>query len=394
MLENTNHPDQDLFLGENSALAADEDFFDDSLEEEFTYTEAESFEADERPKTEEKKKNAYTHKNNEKRPNREETRSEGAQVFVSDALGREDAFAFSQERRAMEQARYSALGELEAALKHHTLFKTSISGTQIYQGEAYWCCYEGPATIMIPVDQSFMTLPSNLLRKAEYDTRVLKAQIRFLDRAVGAQIKVVITKRETSVRGDTIYFASRTTALAVERRHYFGNEAKKPLTLGQEITAQVITTGPSSAHLTFCGIDAKVYVSALTHRYIPNVSEEYQPGDKIRVKVVYIKEEPGRIPSVGVTGRPCELAQKKWNLHRVTDKLRTIGTVTSIKVDPSGKTTISLYLDEMDLPAFSTVIDIKTRTPLETGNKVQFECRGTTTAGYVHGHVVRFIRKR
>lgn len=386
-------PEDEMFMGEHTAQADDEEF-DTSIEEEFTYAEEPARTAD-IPVAPEKKRPFDSRTNSRKNASfRHEKQSEDDEYTVPVTAGREDSYAFALQHRALEQARHAARGKLDAALKQGTLYHTTVAGTTEYQGEAYWCCYEGPFTILIPIFDSFMKLPSNLLKKAEHDFNLLKQQRTFLDKATGSQIKVVITNKEISAEGNEIYFGSRTSAMAVERRHYFGSNANKKLTVGSNVMAQVLTTGPSSAHLTFCGIDVKVYVSSLTHRYVPNVAECYQPGDRIPVKIMYLKESEGMLPVVGVSGRDLELVEKQGNLYRVTKNLRTFATVTSIKIDNSGKSTVSLYLDNLDLPAFSTVISIAQQVSLGTGDKVQFECRGITEKGYVHGAITRLIRKR
>lgn len=319
------------------------------------------------------------------------------------AVLRETAELLHIENRDARQEDATTLAKFNSALKQGHSLTSTIAGVETEGTNVYWVCYEGTVTVRIPIRESFMIVPESLLKDTLPNT--LRRQMQFLSKAIGAEISFVLTSYRADPDGaGDVFYASRTQALRRQRRTFFGRNASRPLKPGMDIYAQIICMSSYVLYLSCCGLDIRVANYQLSHRYIPDMSAKYYVGQTIRVRIVDVNDaEPDQNPSLTVSGRLCELDSLRPNLKRLrfpknqssSQHPRFMGTVTSLTRERNSDTprvVISLFLDGIELPAFSRTLNLRLEDKLHTGDKVYFECHGYTPSGYVHGSIVRFVR--
>lgn len=298
----------------------------------------------------------------------------------------------------VEQEDRTTVGIFLTALKEKRILEGNIAGVEVNRRMAYWVLYEGPVTVRIPFDNSFMQIPADLANKRPSED-ILRRQRQMLERAMGATINFTVSRFEPDGDGTYLAIGSRTDAMDKIRKVYFGHNAAQKLSVGDDVVAQIITHGKHAAYLNFCGIDVKVKKSDLSHRYIEDVSASFHVGERIRVRLMNIQmpEESVGIPAISVSAKPIEKARFDRNLRRIHKNGYYIGTVTSTNLKGSGNgdnVTISLFLNDVEVPAFSRTPILALGDALHNGDQVSFMALGVNEDGFAHGKILEVIKPR
>lgn len=300
------------------------------------------------------------------------------------------------ERFEMADEDNTTIGIFLTAQKEHRNLEGRISGVEQNKDTAYWVLYEGPVTVQIPFAEAFMNTPSELVVQNP-TTEVLRRQRQLLECAIGAKIEFSVT---SFTKEDDLYIAvaSRTSALMRMRNYYFDHQSPYALTVGKDVVAQILTNGEHAAYLTFCGMDVKVTKSNLSYRFIQDVSAQFYVGQTLRVRIEDIKysaEDP--FPKVVVSAKPIEKARFQKNIKRIQKNGIYIGTAisTRLKDNANGSSvTISLFLDNVDVPAFARTTILELGNSIRVGDKVTFLAMGVNSEGFAHGKIIDVIKPR
>lgn len=297
-------------------------------------------------------------------------------------------------RRREEEEALDIISAFIQASKSGIALESEISGVLVSErdNDVYWQCIHGPMTIRIPFAETFDALPQGLLDVSQ--PNVLTRRRQFLQKSIGLKIQFVIDRFEPDPanRNKAIVYASRKKAMAKIRQSYFGKDAYRPVKKGDIFDAQLLSVGDHGAWVSFRGVDVAVRPSDLTHRYLPSMAKAYSTGQKVKIMVTEISEDPKTgLPVVKVSGRPIELADS-MSRHYLAPK----GSVYAATITAKNKRisdgrpviSISLWLENVDIPAFSStqaIIDEK----FVSGDKVYVEVLGFADSGYAHCKILR-----
>lgn len=293
--------------------------------------------------------------------------------------------------RDKRQDRAQTIGTYQSAAKTHKILNAVIAKVETDREDAYWVCYDGPMEVVIPFSDTFTSLDPRYLKhgatRAEHN-EIIKARSDLLNNSLGLSIPFIITR----IDGNKAT-ASRTLALQRIRARYFGRDAINRVKEGDFVDATIVTVGQHAAFVNVYGVDVRIGKPFLSYRYIPNISEVYSVGDNIRVMIKELEEQPGKLPSLRVSGLEAEQAEWPELLHRVhkgDHVLATVKTVTVIREE--SKIHMTFWLNNIGLPAFSTSAPMFIQDDIRTGNQVLFQINGITNNGNVHGTVIRQVK--
>lgn len=313
---------------------------------------------------------------------------EAASDFVTmTSYEREFAETLHEEQRGQRQKDAYVVGRLTNAMKRGEVLTGTIAKIEPGNNTAYWVCYEGPVTIRIPCCESFQNLGANLVAVGR---QYVVSQANFLAKSIGATISYVIT----SIQGN-IAVGSRKQALEKIQRRYFGAEAARPVQVGDEIDAQFISVGDHAAFINAYGKDVRIHKADITYRYLPQVNSEFRPGDTLRVRVTAVGTDENGETTLKLSGAAAEEADFPLYYNRV-ERGHTcsaiVKTIQAIKQGNTGesKLLITLWLEGVNLPAFSSTTILSLRHKLESGDRVLFRMNGLTERGMVHGAIIRY----
>lgn len=296
-------------------------------------------------------------------------------------------------RRRKEETDLDIINSFLQACKTGRAMETEIAGIILDGNDVYWQCIHGPITVRIPFKETFDELPSELLEDNAVNVNIRRRQ--FLSKSIGLKIRYIITEfrpdPESSSRA--IVIGSRVKAMAKIRQHYFGDTATRPVRKGDIYEAQFLSVGDHVAWVSFRGVDVRVRTAELSHRYLPSLTQRYSTGQKIKIMVTHVEmNEKTGMPVVRVSARPIELEESKINHSRAPIGSTWCGTVTSIKKqskDNQPRIVTSLWLNNVDIPAFSTTQYVNIGSAVITGTNVYVEVLGYTDAGYAHCRILR-----
>lgn len=320
-----------------------------------------------------------------------EPRSEAAS-----RLEREVAdFTRMDERNARQEAA-SSIGIFDHAVRYKDILRGRIDGVETNDGKVYWVSYNRAVTVLIPFEQAYMAPPEELLGNTP---DILRRQRQFLTKSLGAEISFVVTSFQADPeKDDFVAIASRTEALALERRRYFGANAPRKVSVGCDVVTQILNFGPHAAYVTACGMDIRVRNDTLSLRHISDIGGAYEVGQKLLMRVVRLEEKPGKLPEMVLSARPIELKKYQPNLKRIRGQHpRYAGTVTSVRLERNRErpsVLVNLFLDGIEVPAFSRTFELHVRDDLHTGDRVYFEVLGVTGNGFAHGRIIAAPKPR
>lgn len=315
--------------------------------------------------------------------------------FDADTYMEREARAYvAAEAREKRDAESTVIGSLNAAIKTRRMIEVTVNSVVVRNNQCFWASYYDSVTILVPFDQTSTILPAELLGRTS--DSILTRQRQFLAKSIGVTIPVVITSSEFDPNGGAYYYASRTQALGRIRRSFFrrGNIA-----VGSDVLAHVIAVSTYSLTVTACGTDIRIPNYNITTRYVADMEQVYKPGQRLMLRVTELELGEDGTPSVfRLSGRAVEVDRLRPNLERlqgIGDNPRFAGTVTSIRQNQDRtNVTVFLFLDGIELPAFSRSVKLSLRDELHIGDEVYFEVHGIHESGYVHGSIVRYKRSR
>lgn len=330
--------------------------------------------------------------------------------FSSEVIPENDTFAsmshFMYETTAMirdedrELRQESALEKMkyEAAFKQRRIVESTLDAVVTIGKEVYGVCFDGDITVRIPFMEFFQKVPASLVDPKT--PNLVRARTNFLSKAIGASIFFTLTSYGSDPENNMdFYTGSRVQAMALYRRRFFGKDATDKLTVGTDIYAQILSMNEHIAYVTCCGLDIPMQNFTITHKWVEDLNAEYTVGQKIRVRIVDIVEEAGKVPILRISGRPCELKRLARNAERLkyASTTRCVAKVTTIRYDKKNNRHIaSLFLEGFNYPAFCGSLSVKDieENAITNGSTVQVELFGITKQHYIHCAIVRVIRKK
>ncbi len=294
--------------------------------------------------------------------------------------------------RHLRQEEAACIGKYLNAHKNNYVLDCKIATVQTHNGFAYWVCYDGPVTVFIPFVDAFVDPPKDLVERNSKTT--LTRQMQLLGNSIGAKIAFTVERMEGSEDGK-VYFAwgSRKNALEKIHKRYFGQRAVKPLSVGDDVVAQFISVGQYAAYVNVGGIDVRLNNAQLSHRYLADLTKHFVPGDEINVRIQNIAFKDGEV-NLTVSALPCELEVCRQNLHRVKRGTRCHAVITTVRImttDKGPKFVAAMFLEDLELPAFASVLQKRSREGLHTGDRVLVETMGVTKRGYVHCAICHYL---
>ena len=309
-----------------------------------------------------------------------------------------DASHTAQVHSRQENA--SAIGKIYTAMQHRVILKGTVAAVSDDGENAFFVIYMADKVeVRIPFAEAFAAPPAELLDPGT--NQRLRRQTQLLRKSIGAEIQFVITDVEEQ-DGWACATASRTRALrSLIYRYFLQPGSNKMVHVGDILEADILAVAPYAVYICVCGIDVRLANRDLTHKFCNNLKDAYHAGDKVKVKVTGLEITATNI-DLEVSGREAELDQLRGNLDRITRLLKNgrpsvIATVTSLTIHRSNgkpKCVASLYLDSLDLPAFTSVYQSDMEDRYVSGDKVIFEARGVTDKGYVHGAITRHLGRK
>lgn len=301
--------------------------------------------------------------------------------------------------RERRQDDNSAYARAVTAFRNNNIIYYRVAGVLTEGREVYWVCYDGRLEIRIPFNHTFMLLPEALATNpgAAVTGEVLERRKQLLNKAMGANISVIITGFEANADGNMVAMASRTTALAKMRRRYFGDRAQQPVKVGDEVVAHIITVGMWSIYVSAYGVDVRVPIRDLTCQYLAGVAEDYRAGSDVRMRVMSV-DDSGAIPSLSLSARAIEIDEViRPNLSRIRPLSTWCGKIISLRrekrPDQPPRIVVSLWLDGAEVPAFARSTFV--RNNLRTGDTVIFEAHGVLQEqAMAHGKILKTIKRK
>lgn len=326
-------------------------------------------------------------------------RTQGRSAPVAQ-MDRATAARLFRENREARQSAASDILKFATAARTKNVLEGTIAGVITDGTEVCWTIYHSNITVRIPYAESYMTLEDSLL--ANKRPVVLERQRQMMTKSIGATVPYVIESfvKDPGDENSYIAYASRREALSRHRKvRYFGSSATRRVEVGSNVTAQIISIGPNAAWVCTCGMDVRVPNFLLSHRYIDDVSRYFTVGQELTMRVMRLEKNPADefTPKMSLSARPVEIAKFRPNLRRIVgDHARFGGSVTSLRVidDSRGpRVIVNLFLDGIEVPAFTSTGHLHIRDDLKSGDRVLFEAHGKTESGYAYGNIIRYIHE-
>lgn len=292
-----------------------------------------------------------------------------------------------QEAREARQASASTILKYNSAIRepNGVVMYGEIAGVETEKGEVFWVCYDNDVTIRIPFSEAYVNPPANLNTNSN-NRDIRQRRLQFMTKSMGAEIRFIPTELYRLTDGSFIAIASRRKAEAKRRMRYFGKNAPRKAYVGADVQGTILALGPHKAVINVCGLDIKVPNHALSHRYIPDVSQEFYAGQQIRMRIMNIKEG-APLPTMIISALPIELEKFRPNMRRVryTHGMppRYHGIVTSVRQEVRDDTVQiagNIFLQGINVPAIFR-LSRGLAEGLATGTHVTVECLGKTKSG-------------
>lgn len=350
-------------------------------------------------------------KNNNPTPIDEPMNYDPADAFASnEPHGVLPAYTLSKEEQAEQfksirdtrQENASEYGVFISAYREKRTLSGTVSGVDSDEKTAYWVIYYNDSiTVRIPFVEAFAETPKDLAKESD-NWQIIKRQRQMLTKSIGVNTPFFITGIITHPSGYTEATASRKAALNAIRRIYFGHNAARPLKVGMDVDAQILSPGSYAAYISAFGLDIRVDNHNLSHRYIKDIANDFSPGTKIRMRIMEIEEKEGGIPQIRLSALPCELEKMKIRANQLVKsrsnsgniELCFRGIVISSRLEKDkvrGQSTVTaIYLEDCNLAAFARSFS-KTVQSLHPGDRIIFCANGVTEQGYVHGKILKVI---
>lgn len=302
------------------------------------------------------------------------------------------------EARNMRQDEVVIVGRYLAAERRNNVMEGRISGVEVREEHVFWTIYEGPVIVYIPFKEALPSLPDGSIDGEDAKSAV-RRQKQLMSKSIGATVP--FTVESIVPDGDTyLVYGSRRNALQRIVKRYFGAGAANPVHVGDDVYGQFLAVGPHAAWANVNGVDARLTAHQLSHRYMEDLTEFYNPGEKIKLRIQKLDMVSGR-PVMILSARPCELEESKSRCTRVRQGNRHVATMTSHRImqgtNPRTKRkepyyVASMWLEDVDMPAFATLATYKGQDTAYSGEKVLVEVQQFMDSGYVRCRILKFMK--
>ena len=303
---------------------------------------------------------------------------------------RQEEERIAERNRRQEDA--VIIGKYINAEKKKNVLRGKIAGVEVRGEHAFWVIYDGPVTVFIPFHEALPNLP------VDVKSDVVR-QRQMLSKTIGAEVPFAVEAMES---GDGTYmvFGSRRNAVERISKRYFGPDAPNPVKEGDTIPATFLGVGRHAAWLNAAGMDIRLIASQISHRYMENLMDHYEAGDTINLRVQGVAYKNGQV-SLTVSALPCELEACISRHNRIRRGNRYVAIMTTHRVmnvvNPTTKRkesyyVASMWLENVEVPAFATVISAKSEGIPHSGERVSVEVDGIARNGYVRCRIIAYLR--
>lgn len=234
---------------------------------------------------------------------------------------------------------------------------------------------------------------------------------------VGVEISFLITHmdniRECTIE-DHFIAGSRKKALEKERlQNFFSlrNGLAPRIKVGDDVEATIIGVGPHSIRVCVGGLDVSIRMYELTYRWIPNATEEFMPGQKIRLRITSLETNPDELKIVrfGASMKPLERESALMRAGFINPNMQVHGIITAIvsvdedgnprqrvgekiDVNSGGKIVAFAWLPGLKMPArISGFPPFRYGSYTRTGDEVVLSINRMTESGVLNAHLVRKV---
>ena len=261
----------------------------------------------------------------------------------------------------------------------------------------------GGFRVIIPYSEMYVDPP---IDKSTLRTDVdrVRREKQILDKLLGSEINFIITEisgipdKNGSDANAYAVIASRKEAIAKIAARNFNKrrfDGQANVNIGDIVEATIISVGMHAIWVNVKGFDVKIEMYRLTHQYIDDCRNNYEPGQTIKVYISDIDYDvDGVAQSIVVSAKAAEVYDFIPRLKNIKSGMHILGTITSIsksKKNP-GQTNIRLFLNSFNVPAiavYAQMIDTMA-TPPRTGDVVVFSVHSVKEErGYVIGSIMR-----
>lgn len=325
------------------------------------------------------------------------TQKKGPKITKTDIL---EAF------REKEELKMRAVNEREEqALKWHIVQDylhtkkiargTVISVEETTSGMVIAVVNFNDFRVIIPASEFFIK-PIAVEAGVNEQSRIRREK-QVIVKSLGAEVEFVIAHAKQEKNKETkdkefVVLASRKQALLRQIKYYFGKKGEaRRVEAGRIIrNAPVIAVGKEALMVTVCGIDKVLTKAQLSYKFLGTLVNAFHVGDRIDIAILDVVDKDDGNIDIKVSHKQTQLEQFKKNVSNCSMGGMYRGTITIVRDN-----TVQLYLNDVDVPAFSKIIKLNNiedlpsagDTVLLVANKIVPE------RGLVLGTIIRLIKK-
>lgn len=295
------------------------------------------------------------------------------------------------------------IDQLRVSRRAHRILNGMLVAIEEKDGEVCGVLLEDQVKIYIPCKDFFITPAIVIDGEGKSEEDILRERVTrettLLSTYLGSTVSYIVTDvKSLSTRADHGNFrygvtASRKLALEAQRDRVFAATARNPVSRGTKLNGRIIAVSRNTLRVCVGGVDATLYKSTLTNRFIEDLHDVYSNGDEISVSVTKIeRDEKGRLLDVEFSARDVETEQQRPRLNLIPVGTRCIAKIIRVFGAAEGRGVNYI----LDIPAYqvsanaqSTYVqgDNLARRP-QVGDSVLFLVREVTEQG-VSGVIIR-----
>ena len=386
---------------EDNQEDAEDDATDDAEDDEDSEEDSEEEENEEEAETEEEAD--VKPKKAKKATTKEKTKTKTKATKKKPKVTKADIIAAFQEK---EMLRMRAVNEREEqALKWHIVQDyahtkkiargTVISVEETTSGMVIAVVNFNDFRVVIPASEFFVKAIA--VEEGVSNQARIRREKQVLVKSLGAEVEFVIAHAKQEKNTNTnekeyVILASRKQALLRQIKYYFGKKGDvRRVEAGKIIrNVPIIAVGKEALMVTVCGIDKVLTKAQLSYKFLGTLVNTFYVGDRIDVAVLDVIEKDNDTVDIKVSHKQTQLPQFKKNISNCSIGGMYRGTITIVRDN-----TVQLYLDVVNVPAFSKIIKLSNvedlpsagDTVLLVANKIVPE------RGLVLGTIIRIIKK-
>lgn len=295
------------------------------------------------------------------------------------------------------------IDQLRTSRRGHRILNGMVVAIEEKDGEVCGVILESPVKIYIPCKDFFAAPAIVVDEEGKTEEEIARERIgretTLLSTYLGATVSYIVTDvRNLSTRADRGNFrydvkASRKLALEMQRDRVFSANARNPVSVGTKLNGRVIAVSRNTLRVCIEGVDATLFKSTLTNRYIEDLHDAYSNGDPITVSVTKIERDAnGALRDVGFSAREVETEQQRPRLNMIPVGTRCIAKVVRVWAEGEGRGVNYI----LDIPNFNISANAQSsyvqgdnlsRRP-QLGDNVLFLVKEVTNQG-VSGVIIR-----